>query len=176
MGFRINPYDKCVANKMIDGHQCTIVWYVDDVKVSHKDKSVVQDVIKNIEDYFGDLVISEGPTHDYLGMNITIRDDRRIEIEMKNQILEAINMYGNLPVEAVSSPASGHLFTVRDNVRKLSEKDANLFHSITAKLLYIEIRWMEGKLRARIPHFNQVHLLNSVSDFIMVLSRQSCVK
>ena len=25
MGFTLNPYDKCVANKMINGKQCTIV-------------------------------------------------------------------------------------------------------------------------------------------------------
>jgi hypothetical protein len=29
-GFEINPYDFCVANKMINGKQCTIVWHVDD--------------------------------------------------------------------------------------------------------------------------------------------------
>jgi len=26
MGFKINPYDKCVANKIINGQQCTIIW------------------------------------------------------------------------------------------------------------------------------------------------------
>ena len=26
MGFKVNPYDKCVANKMIHGKQCTICW------------------------------------------------------------------------------------------------------------------------------------------------------
>ena len=39
MGFELNPYDKCVANKMVNGKQCTIVWYVDDVKVSHMEQS-----------------------------------------------------------------------------------------------------------------------------------------
>ena len=24
MGFKLNPYDKCVANKLVNGHQCTI--------------------------------------------------------------------------------------------------------------------------------------------------------
>ena len=24
MGFEINPYDKCIANKIINGNQCTI--------------------------------------------------------------------------------------------------------------------------------------------------------
>ena len=32
MGFTINPYDSCVANKMINDKRCTIVWHVDDQK------------------------------------------------------------------------------------------------------------------------------------------------
>ena len=36
MGFVINPYDMCVASKTINGKQCTIVWYVDDLKVSYE--------------------------------------------------------------------------------------------------------------------------------------------
>ena len=41
MGFKVNPYDRCVANKDINGKQCTIVWYVDDNVVSHADDKVV---------------------------------------------------------------------------------------------------------------------------------------
>ena len=32
IGFKINPYDKCVANKMVKGKQCTVAWHVDDNK------------------------------------------------------------------------------------------------------------------------------------------------
>eukprot|EP00804_Cyclotella_cryptica_P008708 CCRYP_018544-RA/>CCRYP_018544-RA protein AED:0.46 eAED:0.50 QI:0/-1/0/1/-1/0/1/0/89 len=35
--FVINDYDPCVANKIINGTQMTVVWHVDDLKVSHKD-------------------------------------------------------------------------------------------------------------------------------------------
>jgi hypothetical protein len=35
LGFTANPYDKCVVNKMIKGKQCTIIWHVDDLKLSH---------------------------------------------------------------------------------------------------------------------------------------------
>ena len=34
--FEINPYDPCVANKMLNGIQMIVVWHVDDLKVSHK--------------------------------------------------------------------------------------------------------------------------------------------
>ena len=35
-GFEINPYDRCVANKMIEGPQYTIDWYVDNNQLLHK--------------------------------------------------------------------------------------------------------------------------------------------
>ena len=35
-GFTLNPYGKCVAYKNIQGKQCTIIWHVDDLKISHK--------------------------------------------------------------------------------------------------------------------------------------------
>ena len=38
MGFEINPYDPCVANKMVNGNQMTICWHVENLKVSHKMK------------------------------------------------------------------------------------------------------------------------------------------
>ena len=38
MGFEINPYDRFVANKMIHGNQCTILWHVDDIRVSQCSK------------------------------------------------------------------------------------------------------------------------------------------
>jgi len=36
-GFVLNPYDSCVANKIVDGKQMTVCWHVDDLKVSHCD-------------------------------------------------------------------------------------------------------------------------------------------
>jgi hypothetical protein len=31
-GFTINPYSQCIANKLIDGSQCTVIWHIDDLK------------------------------------------------------------------------------------------------------------------------------------------------
>jgi hypothetical protein len=67
MGFEINPYDWCVANKTIDGKQCTILWHVDNLKISHVNPKVVTSVIKQLEAEFGKeapLTITRGKTHD----------------------------------------------------------------------------------------------------------------
>ncbi len=82
LGFKINPYDKCVANKMINGKQCTIVFYVDDNKISHEDPEVVTSVLNQITEHFGELKVSRGVKHDYLGMDIEIKD-RQVYIGMK---------------------------------------------------------------------------------------------
>ena len=35
MEFKVNLYDPCVANIMINGKQLTIVWNIDNLKMSH---------------------------------------------------------------------------------------------------------------------------------------------
>ena len=45
IGFELNPYDPCVANKMIDGKQMTICFHVDDCKLSHRKSRVMDDMI-----------------------------------------------------------------------------------------------------------------------------------
>ena len=35
LGYEINPYDPCIANKNINGKQMTICWHVDDLFVGH---------------------------------------------------------------------------------------------------------------------------------------------
>jgi hypothetical protein len=39
-GFIFNPYDPCVAHKKVQGSQQTIIFHVDDLKSSHKSKSL----------------------------------------------------------------------------------------------------------------------------------------
>lgn len=46
IGYEVNPYDACVANKVVNGSQHTITWHVDDLKSSHKDKRVNDDFAK----------------------------------------------------------------------------------------------------------------------------------
>ena len=65
MKFSLNPYDGCVANKMINGSQCTIMWHVDDLKISHIDPAVVTNIIKQLQaeyDQLMPLTISVGGT------------------------------------------------------------------------------------------------------------------
>ena len=140
-GWTINPYDKCVANKLINGKQCTIVWYVDDNKVSHKDPKVVTKVIELMKVHFGNLTVTRGNKHRFLGMNITVHPRDKIEIEMKDQLQKAIDMFiqneGEDVIEEVTSPATRKLREVNPECELLSEDKSDAFHSIVALLLWI---------------------------------------
>ena len=140
MGFTINPYDKCVANKQINGKQCTIVWYVDDVKISHAEEKVVRQVISDIERPFGKMNVTIGKEHEYLGMKVRITDDRKIEIDMREQIDEILESFGYNIEDGASTPAARHLMMVNAKGILLDPKRKESFHSNTAKLLYLEKR------------------------------------
>ena len=139
MGFKLNPYDKCVANKMINGKQCTIAFFVDDNKVSHFDSKVVDEVLNVMKEHFGELKISRGNEHDLLGMKITIdRENRNVIIDMREQLQEAIDAFGDELDDKVMTPANKNLFvTYDDESKQLDEARSEIFHSVTAKLLYI---------------------------------------
>ena len=52
-GFELHTNDKCVANKKINGKQCTIIWHVDNLKISHAEKKVVDGIIARLNSKFG---------------------------------------------------------------------------------------------------------------------------
>jgi hypothetical protein len=53
LGFEVNPYDSCVVNKIINGKQCTILWHVDNLKLSHVKQEVLEDIAEKINEKYG---------------------------------------------------------------------------------------------------------------------------
>ena len=140
LGFTLNPYDKCIANKIVDGKQCTVVWYVDDAKISHEDLAVVRGIVSDLEEEFGKLSPTYGNTQEYLGMKIHIDDNQIVHIDMRDQICEIIGDFSETIEGKVSSPASKHLMHTNVDSPPLHGDRADEFHSVTAKLLYLEKR------------------------------------
>ena len=74
LGFVINPYDPCVANKMVNGKQMTVCWHVDDLFIGHEDPKVISNFLNwlGVRYDTADKKLNVGcnPRHDYLGMNL----------------------------------------------------------------------------------------------------------
>ena len=139
-GFTINPYDWCVANKQINGQQCTLVWHVDDMKISHADSRVVDTIINMLEQEFGKeapQTICCGKIHDNLGMTLDFSITGKVRIRMEEYIT---NMLTELPADMdgmATTPAAEHLFKINETPTYLDEKEAMFFHHNVEKLLFL---------------------------------------
>ena len=113
LGFVLNPYNPCVANAQIKGSQCTIVWYIDDNKISHKDQTMVNDVVQRIETKFGTMTKTQGDDHEFLGMRLHFdREDKTIKILMQTYLDEAIHQSQLDVRRAAATPATKTLFEI----------------------------------------------------------------
>jgi Reverse transcriptase (RNA-dependent DNA polymerase) len=139
-GFIINPYDTCVANKMINGKQCTILWHVDDLKISHVDADVVTDVIAMLSSEFGKeapLTVTRGAIHEYLGMTLDFTEKGVAKIDMSKYVN---NIIAEMPADMAGvcpTPAANHLFDVNAEAEKLDDTKKEFFHHVVAQLLFL---------------------------------------
>jgi len=78
---------------MVKGHQLTICWYVDDLKISQKDPEVVTNVINMLEQKFGSMNTTRGQSHTYLGMDFKIGNGK-VELMMVSYLKECIVSFG----------------------------------------------------------------------------------
>ena len=92
-GFIANPYDNFTVNKMIDGHQATIIWHVDDLKISHKFPDVVTKIIRDLAEEFGKeapLTVRRKKKHEYLGMTLDYSAKGKVKFTMYDYLEDVI--------------------------------------------------------------------------------------
>ena len=139
-GFKINPYDWYVANKMINGKQCTIGWHVDDIKISHVNSEVVDGILNKLDERYvkeSPMVTTRGKIHNYLGMKLDYNINGKVQIIMFKFIAKRIEEF---PMELdgePTSPAANHLFEVYDNGIKLKPEQNDRFHEFDSKIIFL---------------------------------------
>ena len=142
-GFEINPYDPCVANKMVNGKQLTVVWHVDDLKASHKMKSVVDQFIEWVKKKYGsigEVKVVYGLRHVYLGMNFDFSINGSIKIDMTDYVKDMLEEYPENLKGKSKTPANEKLFRVDENSTELVREKSELFHTFVAKGLFVSKR------------------------------------
>jgi hypothetical protein len=142
-GFELNPYDPCVADKAIHGKQFTLMWHVDDIKMSHEDENQVTRLITWLKSIYGeDMIVSRGRVHDYLGMTLDFTNKGEFKVTMIDYLKGVLNDFPEIITGTAITPATTNLFDVRpDNEQKfLGEEQARAFHQSVAQLLFATTR------------------------------------
>eukprot|EP00804_Cyclotella_cryptica_P010749 CCRYP_005527-RA/>CCRYP_005527-RA protein AED:0.26 eAED:0.17 QI:0/0/0/1/1/1/3/0/840 len=143
-GFVINEYDPCVANKIVNGKQMTVVWHVEDLKVSHVDGKEITKLTIYLGRVFGPgITVNRGQRHEYLGIDFDFLEDGVARLMMSKHLEKIFEDFPEEIGKECSSPASEHLFEIRDPEeterlnKYLPEELAQHFHHTVAQLLYV---------------------------------------
>ncbi|MEL6660938.1 MAG: hypothetical protein AAFR36_31085, partial [Bacteroidota bacterium] len=146
IGFEFNPYDPCVANRMVNGSQQTILFHVDDLKSSHVDPAVNDEFAEWLQGKYGKhkkLEPQRGKQHEYLGMILDYTEKGKVKIDMRRYVADMIE---DFPVKLRESdksayPASEDLFGQhQEDDTMLSKTMAEGYHSTVAKGLFLSKR------------------------------------
>jgi hypothetical protein len=147
MGFELNPYDPCVANKIVDGSQMTVTWHVDDLKVSHKDGFEITMFIARLTKIYGEKVtVKRGKCHDYMGMDLDYSKKGCLRISMIKYLEKVFEDFLEVITKVSATPAGDHQLNIRDEEETtargnwLSEEQAQSFYHAVAQLLFLSGR------------------------------------
>jgi hypothetical protein len=138
-GYVVNSIEPCIFNKMVDGVQCTIVVYVDDLMLTCKSRSVIEGTLTHIGNAFeSELTIHNEPKLGYLGMMFDFSQPGIVGVTMPafvNTLMELAGTTGT-----ASSPAGHNLFNIYPNSPLLETSVKDRFHSMVARILYLAKR------------------------------------
>ena len=175
LGFEVNPYDWCVANKTVNGKQVTVTWHVDDLKISSVDGALIDELITSLDARFGKmkpLTVTRGPVHEYLGMILDYSTPGAVAISMQKYIEELLNEVPEDMKGVSMTPAADNLFEVSPEAESLDHPRKELFHHLTAKLLYLSRR-ARPDIQTAVA-FLSTRVQNPVAEDYKKLSR--CIK
>jgi hypothetical protein len=117
-----------------------VLWHVDDLKMSHVNDQVLEDLVDQLNLRYGKiapLTVTRGTVHDYLGMTLDYGVPGQVTIRMDDYVQDLLDEAPGGMAGTAATPAGEHLFTVSDNPTYLEEPEADLFHHLTAKLLFL---------------------------------------
>jgi hypothetical protein len=139
-GYEFNPYDSCVANKMIDKQRHTVRFHVDDLMCSHMDSKVNDDFVKWLNKLYGNhgkVAVTRGDIHDYLGMTFDFSVKGKVIIDMIDYMESMVDDFSTKfkPNETAPTPAPEDLFAEGEG-EPLEKQRAEEFHTFVAKGLF----------------------------------------
>ena len=93
----------------------TIVWHVDDLKVSHKDPFEITKFTIYLTKFFGkNIMVKHGKVNDFLGIAGDYSKKGVVKVSMIKYISNVIKEFPETIIGSAPLPVSNHLFQVRD--------------------------------------------------------------
>eukprot|EP00957_Ditylum_brightwellii_P002740 210448-Ditylum_brightwellii.AAC.1 len=115
----------------------TIYWHIDNLKILYADSREVTKILKVLESKYGNTKTIHGKVYNYLGMTFDYRKKGKVKVSMVKYTKKLVETFPEWIEGSVTTQAADHLFEVKENNVKLSEEKGRVYHTITAKLLFL---------------------------------------
>ena len=138
LGYSQNEYEACIFNKYLGQVQVTVCLYVDDIMMTCCNESILNGEILLVDSLFEGTTVHRGQVHSYIGMTFDFSAEGVVSVRMEgyvDDIIKEFKVIGSAP-----SPAGTDLFDIDDTSPVLDKDKIDLFHTRTAKLLYMAKR------------------------------------
>ena len=143
-GFIFNPYDPCVANLDTEsGNQLTVVFHVDDLKISCKEGWKITKFLLYLKNIYGSkITIERSKTFEFLGMDLDFSEPKVFAVSMVPFIEKILEDWPEQITKSSQCPHNSNLFKIRDETEAiyLPEEQAQQFHHTVAQLVWLQKR------------------------------------
>jgi Reverse transcriptase (RNA-dependent DNA polymerase) len=146
-GFVTNPRDPCVHNKMVGKDQFTIIVYVDDLKMTCRNKEAVLDMERTLLQKYGQFRTTHDRVTSYLGCTWDYSEPGFVQVSQVGMIQDLVTSRERTHADrgtklegSPSTPGAAYLFDRTTDCPELSEKDKKTFHTDVATALYLANR------------------------------------
>ena len=134
----------CTFNKIVNSEQVTVQFHIDNLKVLHKDQTVLDDFLHELRSEFeqeDELTENRGLVHEYLDITINYLIAGKVLFTMFNNLQDVtVECAEDLKNSCSYYPGNNQLFKVVEDSPRLPPEDADLFHHHVARLLFASKR------------------------------------
>lgn len=131
IGIKVNPYNPCVANRMVNGKQHRVAWHVDALKSIHVEKKVNDEFLHWLTamyalDEIGEVEAMRGQLHDYLAMNLDYSIPGVLQVDMTQYVKYMVKEIPESGSGDSKCPWNENLLKVNDKLKKGSPNSFTL--------------------------------------------------
>lgn len=142
IGYRPLQSDPCVYLKKDynTGKHNIIMTHVDDLHCIFVSEENANEVEEHLERTYGKINLQKGDDHNFIGMQLSYKDNDTVKVSMDGYVREILCQYGISQSDIARYPANGNLFVTSETSPILSESEQNSFRSRVMKIMYLAIR------------------------------------
>jgi hypothetical protein len=104
IGFETNPFNPCVANRIVNGKQQTILYHVNNCEMSHVNSRANNELIDWLQDNYesifndgsGKMKVHRRKVHDFIGMKLDFTTPGQVEVIMLDYVQEILDAYNKV--------------------------------------------------------------------------------